>query len=502
MNQKNTLPLTWDTSVMTINEFEKLLMHSSMSRVDVNPIGQRPDVESISKRQGIIDTVIRGYDFGELKLRTLVAAIREATSYKYRSIDGGHRKRAIRDFIAGKFKTSKHTVANINGREVTVGNKYYKELPQEVKDQFGNYKMRFTIYSESMTDEQAGETFRRTNITTDVNHQEMLNSYEDNLVAKFVREISRPIPELNNGYHPLFEYKSLDPENRKQVWFQKASNRLRDDEFVTRLLTMLYKLETNSYSWLTSSNREMEKLFIELGDPIKGSWVTDPSINKRHQRILTEALDFILNFAKAKKNNSKGLLSNQDFTIATRFYIYLNKTFTSKGYRIKDFNELYCSIRNAMDRFVGSDDNNLRVDVHKDDKGIRLVCECFKQYLTVHDDMKRSEQSVKWLLEEMDINRCGIIFLDPVREFSRDMIEEMWRKQGRKCWVTGLPLDIKDSAGGHIIAHSEGGRTTFNNGMACHKDHNSKMGSMNAIMYRQSILENLDFAKTIHKELA
>ena len=410
------MTLTWQTKEVPVGTFYTMINPLSEEYIDCDPKGQRPDIESLSKKQGIIDTVIRGYDFGELKLRTLVDAVRNATNFKYRSIDGGHRKRAIRDFINNRFRTSRNTVAYINGQEVPVGNKFCKELPSEVKAQFSSYKMRFTIYGEEMTDEQAGEIFRRTNITTDVNHQEMLNSYEDNLVAKFVREISRPIVGLNNKYHLLFEYRT-NTEERKQSWFQQASTRLRDDEFVTRFLTMLTKSEKDA-NWLTSSNKEMENTFIVLNRV----WSNDPKTAKQHQKMVIDALDFMLSYVRSKKAIGGTLISTQEFTMVSRLYVYLVRTFGRSGFKVSSFDTLYNSVRSAMDRFVGRDENNLRTDAYKDNKGLRMVCECFRQYLTVHDDMQRSEQSIKWLLEEMPINSCGIKFTDTARVFTREEI--------------------------------------------------------------------------------
>ena len=451
------MKLTWQTKEVTIGKFNEMLSNMSDEQIDCDPIGQRPDIESLSKKQGIIDTVIRGYDFGELKMRTLIDNI-----FKYRSIDGGHRKRAIRDFINNKFKTHKDTVAYVDGKQVNVGGKFFKELPSEVKLQFSQYRMRFAIYGESMTDEQAGEIFRRTNITTDVNWQEMLNSYEDNLVAKFVREISRPIPGLDNQYHDLFEFTSLEVANRKQKYFQAASTRLRDDEFVTRFLTMLTKGAKDA-NWLTCSNDETEQTFIKLGNPTNGLWKRDSAIAKMNKRQVIDALDFMLQYAKAKKKIGGSGLSTQEFTMVSRFYVYLIKTFGRSGFSIKDYEVLYNSVRSSMDRFVGRDDNNLRTDTHKDSKGIRTVTECFRQYLTVHNDQTRSEQSVLWLLEEMDINNCGVIFTDNKRVFSKEQIEQGLRKQGGVDWIYGQPLDIKDAAGGHIVPHSDGGKTEMSN---------------------------------------
>ena len=477
--------MNWITKEVTISTFFSMIQPTSKEYIDCDPVGQRPDIESMSKRQGIIDTVFRGFDFGELKLRTIPFG-----NYRFRSIDGGHRKRAVRDYINNKFKTGKNTVCYINGVAVPIGGKYFKDLPSEVKDYFLQYKMRFTIYGEEMTDEQAGETFRRTNITTDVNWQEMLNSYEDNLVAKFVREISRPIRGLNNKYHPLFEYRDMTPENRKQYWFKNASTRLRDDEFVTRFLTLLTKSQSD-VNWLTCSNRETEETFVKLGDKDKGVWALNPNEAKKHQKAVIEALDFMLQYAKAKKSMSRQLLTPQEFVVVSRFYVYMNKVFHKNGYKVEDWNKLYVSIRGAMDRFVGKDQSNLRMELWTDDKGIRAVSTAFRNYLTVHDKQFKSEQSVKWLLEEMDINDCGILMVDPVRVFSAEIVEQVLREQDYKCWVTGKPLDIKDAVGGHIVAHRDGGKTIKNNCMVCHKDENTRMGSMDANLYRQLRLQEL-----------
>ena len=129
MKQSATaIPLSWTNIEMSIEQFSSHLSDASFSKIDTDPVGQRPDIESMSKREGIINVIFRGYDFGELKLRTLTEPIRQATAFKYRSIDGGHRKRAIRDFIANKFKTGSYTATYINGEEINIGNKYYKDL--------------------------------------------------------------------------------------------------------------------------------------------------------------------------------------------------------------------------------------------------------------------------------------------------------------------------------------------------------------------------------------
>ncbi len=65
------MSITWTTKEYSVANFYSMLNPISENRIDCDPVGQRPDVESMTKRQGIIDTVLRGYDFGELKLRAI-----------------------------------------------------------------------------------------------------------------------------------------------------------------------------------------------------------------------------------------------------------------------------------------------------------------------------------------------------------------------------------------------------------------------------------------------
>jgi hypothetical protein len=325
-----------------------------------------------------------------------------------------------------------------------------------------------------------------------VNHQEMLNSYEDNLVAQFVRQIARPVAGLDNDYHKLFEYTTGGKKRSQKLW-SSASTRLRDDEFVSRLLTMLCKSNKDP-RWLTSSNEEMEKMYISLGDPIKGLWATDPKMAKQQQKMVVDALDFMYDYAVARKTYGKLLMCVQEFTMVSRLYVYFVKTFGRTGFKISDWELFYTSVRNAMDRFLGKNEKNLRTDTTKDNKGLRLVCEAFKQYLTIHNDDFKSTKSVEWLLEELDIEDCGFSRLDKNRVFSREQIDEGLRSQNGLDWIYGEPLSIEDAAGGHIISHADGGSTTMDNLCVIRKEDNQRMSSMNAHLYKAMVLAELEKA--------
>ena len=119
------------------------------------------------------------------------------SKYDYESVDGGHRKRYIWQYLNNKFK--------VNG-------KYFNELSEEKQRQFLNYEIVLSIY-EPLDAYTKGFIFRTLNETTDVNHMEMLNSYGD-LSINYIRELVRVVQGVNNRIHELFEYSQVGKENQ------------------------------------------------------------------------------------------------------------------------------------------------------------------------------------------------------------------------------------------------------------------------------------------------
>lgn len=55
--------------------------------------------------------------------------------------------------------------------------------------------------------------------------------------------------------------------------------------------------------------------------------------------------------------------------------------------------------------------------------------------------------------------------------------------------MSGLPLTMTEAEGAHVVAHSRGGKTVFNNLVVVHRDHNRAMGTDNAFDYRDIWLQ-------------
>jgi len=169
----------WNVENKTIQQFLK----DCNLKIDVNPIGQRPAAAPYvsggnkpTKSQSIIASIFNNYHIGDL---TLVK--NNEGKYRFESIDGGHRKRAIIKFWKNKFPTHKSS---------SIGQKYARDLSDHERDFFLNYALIVVTY-DSMPNKLKGVIFRNKNNTTPVNHQEMLNSYGDIPIANFIRSTAR-----------------------------------------------------------------------------------------------------------------------------------------------------------------------------------------------------------------------------------------------------------------------------------------------------------------------
>jgi hypothetical protein len=81
-----------------------------------------------------------------------------------------------------------------------------------------------------------------------------------------------------------------------------------------------------------------------------------------------------------------------------------------------------------------------------------------------------------------DMDSFGVIELDIRETFSKPDIIQKWEEQGRKCYYTGEPLDIKQIAGDHYIPRiwgkKKGGLTEYSNLVVTSKKLNGRKLNM------------------------
>jgi len=422
--------------------------------IDCLPIGQRLPVDVGSeKREGIIRSILLGIDIGQITL----VKITTSSIYELESVDGGHRKRYIWDYILNKF---------------SVDGKYFNQLDEKTKEAFYNYELALSIY-EPLDVYTKGYIFRALNETTNVEHQEMLNSYGDIPIANFIRELVRIVGGVNNTIHELFECSLIKNKQQKFKYLEFNNLRLKTEELVARIV---YRY-TQEKLLGSSSDDDLENMYEDERLDIDSL-----------KRKVKEHFNFLLNCASAKKQLEQKGLTQQDFKMLSFLYFYMIDTYGK--FRVDDYIPFVKAYRKAMSILNDNDGKygNIKIDLEFDNTA-RMISEAFTKYLGAPHHDKKIKQTVTWLLQEFDI-REYVIIQDPKRAYYEKEKRDQLALQDYKSYLTGNDLKYEDAEAAHIVSHHNGGMSTRDNMVMVEKKHNRAMGSMNLEDYKKLWLEN------------
>jgi hypothetical protein len=154
--------------------------NSIRTRIDTNPAFQRPAVWTISQKQLLIDTILRGYDIPKMYWR------RVGTSPdRFEVVDGQQRLRAIWGFVDGEFKLPENT--EYIGDQSIAGTSY-EDLPDQLRIQFDTYSIDVVILDDTDGDE-VREMFLRLQNGTSLKAQEKRNAMPGQM-RDFVRGLT------------------------------------------------------------------------------------------------------------------------------------------------------------------------------------------------------------------------------------------------------------------------------------------------------------------------
>jgi len=419
--------------------------------IDADPPHQRPQIQDNNKRKGIIEAMMSGIDIGEVKLNQTSEDPEELEV-----IDGSNRLRSIRQFFNNKFSISEKTFADLSSDE---------------QDIFLNYPLRYIIY-DNLSPRDKAYQFQATNKTTQVNHQEKLNSYGVDLLASLVRECVRTIPGTDTVPEALFQSsinRKGDKLNFRFLNFDNNQLKIEDD--VARI-AYLCNLDEGL---IGHEDKKMEKFYDTHGLNEKEI----KSLQKKMKKVFT----FVMKNANARIEGPLGLgMSHGEFRALYRLYFYLKDTYGD--FHIEDYAEFFTAFKKGHDAF--NNKNGTRNETVIDKNGVeKLEYQIYNKALQSHE--KSCEVAITYLLEEFDVEKF-ITILDNKRVFSRGEQETQLQRQDFKCWIDGLPLAMNEAEGGHITSHIKGGKTDADNFRMMRKIHNRKMGKQNAREYKEKFL--------------
>ena len=468
-------PMVWEVKIISIREFLEMV-----SDIDTLPIHQRVEVQNnkdedektriASKRQGIISSIFKGTDIGEIKINERTSAERLKFGQRYESIDGGHRKRTILGFKTNQFGTNPYENKNI-------GFKKFAELDEEQREQFMDYKIRLIVYKQ-LTPSQKAMLWATSNNFTPLNHQEQVNGVGDTPIANLIRNFAR------NGHsssktlcHKLFKtsYRKSGDVLGDYVTF--TPNRLTYDRLVARIASIVY----NGSKPCNCDDVDIEKMYYD-------NTITEDQAASI-KRKTEDVLDFLYEMAYFKSYDVNAKMTENECIMLIRLWFsYQNDYESFKINKIKDY---YDHFRKAWIRFNKDTDDDYAlelIDAYDNKKEKRMRFTMFKDNHG-KGSVNRWEDNIKWI-EDMYLTRenlilNGIITIKEKRKtLTKELREQILHGQKNKCYIDGKTLKFKDAHAAHIVPLAEGGSNDRSNIRMVRAEHNTRMGTMHLEDYK------------------
>ena len=111
-----------------------------------------------------------------------------------------------------------------------------------------------------------------------------------------------------------------------------------------------------------------------------------------------------------------------------------------------------------------------------------IIAKAFGSYINKKTDLRKVNAAKKWISGFVDWNLVKPIVNDV---FPKEMKLKRWIEVGEVCEIEGKPLKFEDAIGCHIVPVDEDGKIEYDNLLISNHSHNKKMGTMNALKYKE-----------------
>ena len=462
------MTMNYEKRNITVREFRDEMYH----KTDCLPVGQRLPVYSKdnAKGIGIIQTMKDGFDIGTITVMKLHRKERRAAStvkFEFESIDGGHRKRSLWDYLNDQFM---------------VQGKYFSQLSNDEKEAFLDTPLSFTIYNE-LSSATKGRIFRTLNKTTDVNFIEKLNSYGDTPIANFVRETVRVVKQIDNECHSLFRYTRTAKGKLNYRYLQFDNDRLKQDHAFVRIVYRYINALKNKGEPLLGGSPDFEGTLYNIEMMYEDDSVTNDDIKKIKPKV-EKHLDFLRKMGDWRDKGLGSPLTQHDFKALSYLWFYLVDTYDS--FEIKDAEVFWERYAEATETIFDKGKTTGYSETIHEESGYSYAV-MYKKYIAAPQNGMKIKVALSCLVGEMGDIEDLIEIRDPRRDFSEQEKRAKLAQQGFRCAVDGKKLVWKDAHAAHIVAHTDGGRTIFSNLEVVRANWNKDSGTMNLNKYKDAI---------------
>ena len=462
---KTSSPSVLDGSI-TINQMWKLLDFEFGKREY-----QREKVATLDFKQSIMQTVLIGEyaKIPEIHIRVISLG---SGHFKFELVDGQQRITAVIDFLEGKYRLPKGM--KVDGKDVgdfnaTKLKETYIDIYQSIKD----YEISCKYY-ENITAEQTAHLFVEIlNNTNDMKPQEIRNAISG-IFSTWVRDTARGLGK-DKPPHKLFSY-TTDIKDKKTLTYLpafKLKGRMEVDEWVSELTYM----HTNT--WKLGVTQKAHTQWVKDLQVPNGEY----SVKFKDKKELVDLLDFSFNIVNSVPKEYETKLTPMLTHVLVLYgndlrgkYVKLNSAkYTKKFFEVYD--NWSCLDKKLYENETTI--NGSQMGQFKDFFGgrnqnaIGTICKVL--------DMEFEKDNASF----------GVIKMDARKSFSKDDIYMKWKEQEMKDGYTGLPLELKDAHGDHIIPRSAGteagGVTEYHNLKVTSMENNLRKGNMDGEVFRKQV---------------
>jgi len=390
--------------------------------LDLAPPFQRKPVWSMKNKSFLIDTILNDFPIPEVYIQVLTD---KEGNTKYVVVDGQQRIRSILEYIEGEY-------AILETEGAAYPNKFFKDLPDGVKQAFWNYPI-VTRELQTNKEEEVKEVFRRLNkYVVPLNDQELRNATYGGHFAALVNNIA--------------EKDDFWADNR----IVKASEikRMLDAEFISELfIAMIGRIQAEEQDKINAFYKAYNDSFLDKDEKKKAFDRSKNLINK----IMGDDLV-----------KTRWHLKNDFFPLFLAFYEL------EKEYHIQL--EQYGTIKKCLTRFSEEVDlSNKKSDYSPKDKRVTEYSENIKGKPTHRTERQKCYNIVR----ELIIPFC--VIKDGRRSFTEEERRAVWAlSKEKKCGSCGKEVKWDDYHLDHKYPHAKGGKTILENAQITHKTCNLK----------------------------
>ncbi len=409
-----TITKSWNLS--TINRRK--------NKINPQPQYQRTEVWSESKKQLLMDTILRGYDIPKVYLKES-----EEENFEHEVIDGQQRLRAIWEFFNNEYPLGNYSkdlpIGDVSGQK-------YSDLMNDILDTFELYELSIIIIKDA-SQEEVRDLFLRLQEGVTLNPPEKRNAMIGNM-RDFISELAS---------HKVFQ---IIPKDNKRFLYA---------DWIAHIVCL-----------------ELAKGPTDVkADNLKKMYENNKNFNKNSSdaKKIKRILNYIQSSFEGKTPEMNIKWGFVDFYLLISLLVEM---FVINN-RNTEFGSFYVGFEKER-REV--DDPIELIEIKKDSwsKDLYEYIDAFNKSGGVKKNIEtRNQVYTRKIYKEI----IDLVPKDNNRFFNQNQKVVIWRKNNGQCVTCGCKIEFTEMHADHIEPHSKGGKTTIENGQTLCAKCNQKKGS-------------------------